>query len=288
MAAMMEERCYPNRCLTCASCDVECPINIRTGKLFPRSLVRKFVLGMDKELIEDTSIWFCIQCDRCTRVCPMDVKPSRVIRNAQNQAMIRGIVEKGFPEVVASLKKRLQIARRIAAYEIFYLGTTPAWENIWENADKSHLALNSIQDMAVMDVNRLGMVNAYRFYLGNETAVTSCWACGSCTNACPISISSDVFSPMVLIRTANWGLASAIARRDEPWLCIGCERCLDACPQGVRGAWIIHVMQDTAVRQKEISYETYLAWKTLDGELHRIFIRSVAEVHRKQGNVAMT
>lgn len=271
----MDKIFHPSRCFTCAGCDVECPINLRTGALRPRSLVRLHALGLIDELTRDPSIWYCIQCDRCARACPMDVKPSGVIRDARNRALSGGIVSTEFVNTVHTLRRRLQIARRMAAYGVFNKGEQVNPSELWQQAGSLKCDLNGIPDTIQATGKRLQDLKAYRNYMSGNTYVASCWTCGSCTNSCPVAESSSIFSPMFIIRMVNLGQALLTAKTGESWLCVNCERCIEACPQGVKGAWIIRRLQDIAILTEEVTQESFEKWRNIDSELHRFFIRSV-------------
>ncbi|SFN05656.1 4Fe-4S dicluster domain-containing protein [Thermodesulforhabdus norvegica] len=270
----MEKFSYPNRCFTCAGCDADCPISLRTGALKPRSLVRLHVLGMTEALLRDPSIWYCIQCERCARTCPMNVKPSAVIRSARNKALSEGIVNPKFPEMLRQLRRRLQIARRQAAQDIFYRRIPVDPAQIWQEAETLQFRGNGLP-VTVSTGTRLQSLKPHKRYMGNSTAVSSCWTCGSCSNACPVSENSDLFSPMFIIRTVNIGQDTLTARSGECWLCVACERCIDACPQGVKGAWVIRSVQDIALRNGEIPPQSYEIWRNVDSRLHSLFVDAV-------------
>jgi len=41
--------------------------------------VRKVVLGLEDDLLDDDSPWVCVTCSRCEEMCPQDVKPFEIV-----------------------------------------------------------------------------------------------------------------------------------------------------------------------------------------------------------------
>lgn len=67
------------KCVQCGACSAVCP-GVKAGfPLLCRSLIRHLLLGKLEEIIEDSSSWGCQACNRCTEVCPQDVRPQEVV-----------------------------------------------------------------------------------------------------------------------------------------------------------------------------------------------------------------
>lgn len=97
-------------CWTCGSCDFECPVNIATGKLRPRKIVRMAVLGMIEELLCLPEIWYCQRCLRCVQTCPNAANPSTVIEHVRTQTILRGMIS---PEAVQQYRDLLFRFQRV-------------------------------------------------------------------------------------------------------------------------------------------------------------------------------
>ena len=66
-------------CVQCCACSAVCP-GVRAGfPLLCRNLIRHLLNGELEEIIEDSSSWGCQACNRCTEVCPRDVRPQEVV-----------------------------------------------------------------------------------------------------------------------------------------------------------------------------------------------------------------
>jgi len=83
-------------CLTCGTCDGECPVNRYSNRLRPRKIVWMANLGLEKELLESPAIWLCIACRRCTEACSESVKVHLIIERMTNLTIVSGMVASGF------------------------------------------------------------------------------------------------------------------------------------------------------------------------------------------------
>lgn len=71
-------------CLTCGLCSSGCPA---TGleDMDPRKFLRMVALGMDEEIMKSDWPWCCTMCQRCVRVCPMQIDIPQLIFNVRAQ-----------------------------------------------------------------------------------------------------------------------------------------------------------------------------------------------------------
>ena len=65
-------------CYNCGPCIWVCPAAEGNPPLLIRRLVRKVLLGLEEELIDDDSVWSCVSCNQCMEMCPQGVKPFEV------------------------------------------------------------------------------------------------------------------------------------------------------------------------------------------------------------------
>jgi len=66
------------RCYNCGTCISACPAAEAKPPLLIRSLVRKVLLGLEEELLDDETPWACVSCNQCEEVCPQGVHPFEV------------------------------------------------------------------------------------------------------------------------------------------------------------------------------------------------------------------
>ncbi|MCF8010301.1 MAG: (Fe-S)-binding protein [Clostridiales bacterium] len=76
-------------CLTCGMCTAGCPFNGVHDNADPRKLIRKVMLGMKEEVLNDWFIWACTQCGRCTMQCPMNVDIAGLVRTIRGNFGLR-------------------------------------------------------------------------------------------------------------------------------------------------------------------------------------------------------
>ncbi len=66
-------------CVQCGACSAVCP-GVKAGfDMLCRKLIRHLVNGELEEIIEESSSWGCQACNRCTEVCPQNVRPQEVV-----------------------------------------------------------------------------------------------------------------------------------------------------------------------------------------------------------------
>jgi Fe-S oxidoreductase len=77
--------------------------------------------------------------------------------------------------------------------------------------------------------------------------LAACMTCGACTTVCPIAHDRTVYDPVLLFRMVNLGQQEVLFGSPSIWLCLGCERCTEACAQGIGGHLVIRDLQDGSI-----------------------------------------
>ena len=75
-------------CYQCGTCTGSCPSGKRTPYRI-RSIIRKSLMGLKNEVMEDDSLWECVTCYACQERCPRGVAivdVVKILRNMQSQA----------------------------------------------------------------------------------------------------------------------------------------------------------------------------------------------------------
>lgn len=245
-------------CWTCRSCSNECPLNLATGLLQTVKIVRMATFGLLNDLLKAPEIWYCQQCRRCNQICPMKVKPADIIAYARNEIIRR----KWFPHATIQryyqLYGKFQRARWHMVYRCFneetpILSKTQWYQ--WLNDD----TVPSSQDVIVLK-SRIPIIFSAK-NISCDSQLASCFNCGECNSACLIFYERSVFDPRWIFRMANLGLIEELLKSPAIWLCVGCQRCTNACSQLVKGHLIIERLKKLAVSEGFVDDKFPYAWK---------------------------
>ncbi len=99
-----------------------------------------------------------------------------------------------------------------------------------------------------------------------------CFACGTCTAACPVREIEASYSPRKIIRMILLGMREEVLSSDFIWLCSTCYSCEERCPQGVSFAEIITAVKNIAAREGRLhpSYKMQLQLLSQHGRLYEL------------------
>lgn len=74
-----------HRCWQCGSCTNSCTVYALNTDFNPRYWIYLVNLGLVSELVKDKDIvWQCVSCNKCTNICPKDVRPEGVMKAIQH------------------------------------------------------------------------------------------------------------------------------------------------------------------------------------------------------------
>ena len=79
-----------------------------------------------------------------------------------------------------------------------------------------------------------------------------CFACGTCTAACPVAEIDDQFNPRKIIRQVLLGMRKEVLSESTIWKCAQCYACTAKCPQNVKFKDIIRALREMAVEEKYV------------------------------------
>ncbi|HXV12249.1 MAG TPA: 4Fe-4S dicluster domain-containing protein, partial [Burkholderiales bacterium] len=84
-----------HRCWQCGSCTNSCTVYALNADFNPRYWIYLVNLGLKSELLKDKDIiWQCVSCNKCTNICPKDVRPEEVMKALQHWMEDEGHVAK--------------------------------------------------------------------------------------------------------------------------------------------------------------------------------------------------
>ncbi len=86
--AFKETKAY--YCLECGKCTSSCPVSMRFEGFSPRLMVKRALLGFEKDLLNDKNIWECLTCNLCNDVCMSNVRLPEFIRAVREEAINAG------------------------------------------------------------------------------------------------------------------------------------------------------------------------------------------------------
>lgn len=70
-----------HRCWQCGSCTNSCTVYALNTDFNPRYWIYLTNLGLASEIAKDKDIiWTCVSCNKCTNICPKDVRPEGVMK----------------------------------------------------------------------------------------------------------------------------------------------------------------------------------------------------------------
>lgn len=84
--------------------------------------------------------------------------------------------------------------------------------------------------------------------LSKRVDTKSCFACGTCVAACPVSrfTGPETYHPRRVVKATLEGEAAALLEEPTLWLCTSCHACLEHCPQKVPVSELIKDLQNLA------------------------------------------
>lgn len=101
-----------HRCWQCGSCTNSCTMYAINPDFNPRYWIYLVNLGMQEELLKDRDIiWQCVSCNKCTSICPKDVRPESVMKALQHWMEDEGHVAKSDPTLFDEEFTRQCLAR---------------------------------------------------------------------------------------------------------------------------------------------------------------------------------
>ncbi|MFX1326334.1 MAG: heterodisulfide reductase-related iron-sulfur binding cluster [Promethearchaeota archaeon] len=93
------------RCYSCGACDNDCIIAKMTD-FSPNKIIGNLLKGDIDDVIEDPSIWMCLDCYLCYELCPMRVGLIEIFTILRNLAAEKGFTTKGYETEFSSFYQK--------------------------------------------------------------------------------------------------------------------------------------------------------------------------------------
>ena len=113
----------------------------------------------------------------------------------------------------------------------------------------------------------------FKYDVSNEPGgenIKVCFACGTCTATCPVSVVDDEYNPRRIIRQVLLGMRDAVLSSPVIWRCETCYACTAKCPQGVNFGDVMRALRDIAVREGKVSADLPAKMRELDQLAHKL------------------
>ena len=106
-------------------------------------------------------------------------------------------------------------------------------------------------------------------YPGGEN-IKLCYACGTCTAACPVAGVNDDFNPRKIIRQVLLGMRREVLSSPMLWQCIQCYACYAKCPQNVKFRDVMKALRALAVKEGYVKADLAEALIRLEELMHKL------------------
>ncbi|MBF0241385.1 MAG: 4Fe-4S dicluster domain-containing protein [Desulfamplus sp.] len=214
-------------CYGCGICTSSCPVSLVGGALNPRRIVHLANIGQLTLEQAGSSIWHCLECNRCGNLCPNSVKPWSLIASLKREAISKGLISHQTYAALLNLKQELvttlsneigmELAPTNATISSTPIELKPRYSSSYSSSSSS----------------------SYSSTLTNNYSL--CFTCRECSSACPICFNTNEFDPLYFIRCYLFKLSPS---RSSLWACLQCESCTQACSQSVKGHLVIKALQE--------------------------------------------
>jgi heterodisulfide reductase subunit C len=268
-------------CVNCSSCDVVCPVNVGSNRLWPQKIVRLANLGLIDELITAREIWYCLRCRKCETVCPMQVKHGNIISFARAEIFRRHLISVSAIEQLRKIFYEFQYVRWHLADSCIQRKKVEATHQQW--AYWADLPARSIADEIKHQPMPKG-TGVFRNFFAPAN-LSTCQTCSECTNACPIFVDRAVFDPQLIIRMINLGFIDAALRSPSIWLCIGCQQCADACNQLVKPYLAIEWLKQMAENKGVVPFGFAHRFEIAEKSFYNLYLDKIDDILGNSFNI---
>ncbi len=272
-------------CFTCNTCTVECPVNKTVGKLDPRKIVRMAAFGMREELLGSVDIWLCMQCNKCSNICPQRVQPAAAIYYFRNLAVKDGFVSEQFSEINVEIDEYFQKLRGALYASALALAKEGKEIDVDKLVRETVETSKDVADIPYEAGETTVKVEKLLFGEFSETRFVQCLTCRECSVSCIVSRAIRGFDPVKIMRSYYLGIVDDMLASPDLWLCISCETCSEVCRQGVKGNVLISRLKNQAVEKGIIPPDAVESLAEIDGALHEIRFEVISNAWNRRKEI---
>lgn len=267
------------KCWSCGACDGGCPVNINFNSLRPQKIVRLAYIGLMDELMRLPEIWYCLTCRRCSMVCPNLVKPADIIGYVRRELLRQGMVSLDALHEYQHFFAMFQRVRWHAVASCMSGSLTSLSDSQWD------AWLNTPIPMLTAQIKRNGNPVSRPNPAGAQNANPSlCFTCSECSSACPVYCERALFDPQAIVRMVNLRLMDELLASPSIWLCIGCERCGDTCPQTVKAFQVIKNLRQMALARGIVDSSIEYRIRQADKVIYPRFFKEIDAIFHLPGD----
>ena len=230
-------------CMRCGLCSDNCSVGLCADILHNRYILPSEKLAAlngrplnrkdrSRKLLEGLTV--CTTCLRCTGICPAGIDLQDLWDAVREDLLGHGGVD------VFALSP-LGIHRSEAFADSF--GAT--------QDGLEALRRDAFAEARVRDVFNTGEYGGFLRLAPDNGAFRLCFNCKACTSSCPIvgleGLDGLGLAPHQIIHATALGLDDLVASSRMLWACLGCYRCQDNCPQGVRVTDVLYIHKNKAL-----------------------------------------
>lgn len=270
-----------NACYTCGTCITGCPVYAAAGRLEPLKLVYMAKLGLMDELVRLPEIWYCLTCNRCNHLCPMQVKPASLVDYLRQEAFRHQVVPQ---ESLKPYQELRSLFSRILWQAVLRCQNREGVADILDNWNQwLQTPVEAFEKPVVfseLPYNSESFRKTAEKYTTFPTNLTACLTCTECSVHCPMFHERTVFDPLWIFRMTNLGLQEDLLKSPSIWLCLDCQTCTRVCGQEIKGHLIIRHLQEQAVAKGFVDQDFPNRWQEMRKSL---FARYLQEIDNLMG-----
>lgn len=230
-------------CTRCGLCSDHCSVGICADILRNRNILPSEKLaalntgtsngnGRSQDLLEGLVV--CTNCLRCTGVCPVGIDLQDLWDAAREDLLAQDMVDAYELSPLSIHRSQVSPDDFTAARQ----GLEALRREAFAGGDE-----NSVYDAGAFGGLLQRAVDPGAFRL--------CFSCKTCTSSCPIvgleGLEKLGLAPHQIIHATALGLDDLVASSRMLWACLGCYRCQDHCPQGVRVTDVLYTHKNNAL-----------------------------------------